>query len=343
MNQKNDSEMGKNVLNERLLAPEAAGEGRSVGGWPRTSHKSSPRKLESIDAHISWISAPRLKPAGTGFAGMSGRAGNRALRLSPGPQPRVGCTVAGRLSVDVMKGLCLLPCSSKLMAVIFDCDGVLVDSEPLHYDAFQEVLRPIGLDHDYERYLERYIGFDDRDAFIQVFKDAQRPLDDSTLGGLMKAKGEALQVLISKGISGFPGTVELVRDLAARGIPLAVASGALRHEVGAFIAALGLSGSFQVIVAADDVSRSKPDPETYLKTLSHIKERPGLEDLLPGRCIAIEDTPTGIQSARGAGLFVIGVANSYPKDQLSRANFVVESLTDLDADRMIGLIESRGE
>jgi beta-phosphoglucomutase len=235
-----------------------------------------------------------------------------------------------------------LLCPSRLMAVIFDCDGVLVDSEPLHYQAFQEVLRPLGLGHDYEQYLERYIGFDDRDAFLEVFREARRPLDASLLDDLMRSKSIALQSLTSKGITGFPGTVRLVRELADHKIPLAVASGALRHEVKGFIDALGLGENFSVIVAANDVNKSKPDPETYTKTIERLKEDLGLREIPPQCCIAIEDTPAGIKSAKEAGLFVVGVANSYPKDQLGEAHFVVESLTELDAAKMIGLIESSG-
>ena len=69
----------------------------------------------------------------------------------------------------------------ELQAVIFDCDGVLVDTEPLHYRAFQKVLVPLGLGHDFERYLEHFVGFDDRDAFIHAFKEAGLELspDDS--------------------------------------------------------------------------------------------------------------------------------------------------------------------
>jgi beta-phosphoglucomutase len=226
------------------------------------------------------------------------------------------------------------------MAVVFDCDGVLVDSEPLHYEAFQEVLRPFGLSHDYDQYLRRYIGFDDRDAFVEVFRDASRPLDTITLVRLLNEKERALQHLTAKGITTFPGAVRLVRELAANNVPLAVASGALRHEVKAFLKALGIHECFGIIVAADDVVKSKPDPETYLKAVERLGEGLQMRDITPMCCIAIEDTPTGIQSARDAGLFVIGIAHSYPGDQLRGAHYVVESLTQLDVVKMVGLVQS---
>jgi HAD superfamily hydrolase (TIGR01509 family) len=231
-----------------------------------------------------------------------------------------------------------LSVSSPLAAVIFDCDGVLVDTEPLHYQAFQEVLRPLGMGFDYEHYLDRYIGFDDRDAFIEAFREAGHSIDPATLASLMTAKAKALLRITSKGISSFPGVVELVHELVSYKVPLAVASGALRHEVEAFTDALGIRTAFSIIVAADDVTRSKPDPETYLTALVRLKARLNRGDIDPRSCIAIEDTPAGIRSAKEAGIYVIGVANSYPVSGLGEADMVVESLTRLDVPGLMRLI-----
>ena len=162
----------------------------------------------------------------------------------------------------------------ELQAVIFDCDGILVDTEPLHYRAFQEVLAPFGLGHDFAHYLEQFVGFDDRETFIHAFNEAGIELEPATLERLILAKSMVLRELIDQGVPSFPGVVDLVRELMDRGIPMAVASGALRHEVDAFIASLGLQRAFHTIVAADDVKRSKPDPETYLLAM----ERLGLVD-----------------------------------------------------------------
>ncbi len=231
--------------------------------------------------------------------------------------------------------------ASPLKALIFDCDGVLVDTEPLHYRAFQEVLGPLGLGFTFDHYLGRYIGFDDRDAFLEAFREGGRALDDVTLAELIRAKEKTLQGMIRQGIPSFPGVVTLVHELAAHQVPLAVASGALRQEVEAFLDALGLAEYFPVIVAASDVNRSKPDPETYLKVLSRLQEMMPGEALKPGCCIAIEDTPTGIQSAKEAGLFVIGVTNSFAADQLDAADHKVASLEELNVFRLAQLINQK--
>ena len=227
-----------------------------------------------------------------------------------------------------------------LQAVIFDCDGILVDTEPLHYRAFQEVLEPLGLGFDYEHYLRNYIGFDDRDAFLEAFREAGRSIDARGLASLVETKGKALFRILTGGISTFPGVVECVKGLAARGVPLAVASGAMREEVLAFIDALGLAGVFPVIVAADEVKRSKPDPESYLTALERLRRSPGLHELNPHYCVAIEDTPAGIQSAKGAGLNVVAVTNSFPRERLQDADAILEDLTGLGFSELDGIVRA---
>jgi HAD superfamily hydrolase (TIGR01509 family) len=234
-----------------------------------------------------------------------------------------------------------LKTAANIQAVIFDCDGILVDTEPLHYKAFQEVLSPLGLGFDYDEYNNRYIGFDDRDAFLEASRSAGRELDSPALAGLILAKARALQEIVAKGIDSFPGVSELVRELASNQIPLAVASGALRHEVEAFLESLSLSDAFQAIVAADDVVRSKPDPESYLLALERLSQELGNQPLNARCCIAIEDTPAGISAAKDAGLFVIGVTNSFPRERLIRADLVLESLAEINVQGMNQLILKR--
>ncbi len=226
-----------------------------------------------------------------------------------------------------------------LRAVIFDCDGILVDTEPLHYRAFQKVLAPLGLAHSFEHYMEFFIGFDDRDAFLHSFKEGGRDLDSTTLETLIAAKALALQEQIQHGVPTFPGVVELVRELAREGTPMAIASGALRHEIRAFVKSLGLDGAFCAMVAADDVRKSKPDPETYIAAIERLKLAMGWTDLDAASCIAIEDTPAGIESAKLAGLYVIAVTNSFEEKELHAADHVVASLAGLDYLGMSRLLE----
>ncbi len=229
--------------------------------------------------------------------------------------------------------------SQILQAVIFDCDGVLVNTEPIHYRAFQEVLRPFGMGFDWEHYMDVYIGFDDRDAFAEAFRERGKILGDAELARLIEEKNRFLQSIVAEGIAGFPGVVELIQELLSHQVPLAVASGALRKEVEAFTAALSIRDAFRVIIAADDVARSKPDPETYLAALAQMRTVFGLRELNSSRCIAIEDTPAGIASAKAAGLCVVAVTNSFGPESLREADHVLSSLADLNVRRMAELVE----
>ena len=216
-----------------------------------------------------------------------------------------------------------------LKAVIFDFDGVLVDTEPLHYRAFQEILAPLGLGYSYERYVEHYIGFDDRDALREAFRAAGRALS-GTLSDLLRAKAKAFQRIVAQGVEPFPGALRLVGELVAERLPLAIASGALSHEIAMILSVLRLQEAFPIIISADQVERSKPDPETYERVLFLLRQAPGGEALEPRNCAVIEDTPAGIEAATAAGLYCIGVTHSYPAASLPRLDHVVESLEELN-------------
>jgi beta-phosphoglucomutase len=227
--------------------------------------------------------------------------------------------------------------NAMLAAVVFDFDGIIVDTEPLHYKAFQEVLAPFGYGYSWAEYLRNYIGFDDRDAFRETFRAARRNISPEELSRLIDRKAEAFQHAISKGVEPYPGVVELVRSIAGN-LPLALCSGALPSDIRPVIRQLGIADAFDVIVTAADVSASKPDPESYALTVQKLTTAFPGKGITPSGCLAIEDTPAGIASAAGAGLRVLAVTNSYPADRLENAFRVVSSLTGIGLDGLKLLI-----
>ena len=211
-------------------------------------------------------------------------------------------------------------------AVLFDFDGILVDSEPMHYRAFIEILDPRGMGFPWKEYVETYMGFDDRDAFREAFRTKGIALDEATLGKLVAAKSEAFLRGLRDGVAAYPGAVPLIETLHAAGFPLALCSGALRSDIDPILAQLGIARRFDVIVAADDVRRSKPDPESYALAFARLSEKYDTLLTAPEMSVAVEDTPAGIRSAKGAGLRVLAVTNSYGDLELTEADWVVESL-----------------
>ena len=222
-----------------------------------------------------------------------------------------------------------------LKAVIFDFDGVIVDSEPLHYMAFQEVLKPLGMAFSYDEYLDRYIGFDDRDAFKEAFRIAGKELSTERLSELIKSKSVTFERIVREKIEAFPGARRLVRELYSEGVPLAIASGALKEEIILILEKLSLVSFFEIIVSADQVKKSKPHPETYMVALERLRGKLNLETLKPGHCVAIEDTPAGIKSAQNAGLKVVAVGHSYNTEDLADADHVVKSLKSVTLSSLI--------
>lgn len=224
-----------------------------------------------------------------------------------------------------------------LAAVIFDFDGIIVDTEPIHYMAFQEVLVPLGLGYPWAEYIDRYIGFDDRDAFREAFRARGESISDDRLYQLIGEKARAFNRVISSGVEPYPGVVELILSLVEM-VPVALCSGALRSDIAPILQQLELTNAFGVIVTADDVPTSKPDPASYRLALQSLISRFPNSNITAESSIAIEDTPAGIASARGAGLQVLGVTNSYPADKLIGACKVVATLAGIDYTELDSLL-----
>jgi len=217
----------------------------------------------------------------------------------------------------------------KCQAVIFDFDGIIVDSEPLHHKAFVRVFDPIKLTLTWERYYDYYLGFDDRDVIRERFKEAGRSLDEEMLMQIMRDKANLFVDIVEQdGVQPYPGVVPLIKQLSGR-IPLAVCSGALRSDIEPILRILDLQGCLNELVTADQVHVSKPDPESYQLAFSRLTVTYPGKVTDPARCVAVEDTPAGIAAAKGAGLKVIAVTNTYPREALSEANRVVDSLEGL--------------
>ncbi len=225
-----------------------------------------------------------------------------------------------------------------LKAIVFDFDGVIVDTEPLHYQAFIRVAKGLGVGFDYAQYLERYVGFDDRDGFRAMLTDTPGAADRDAAGDdrvvrLCEQKAQAFEAIVSEGFDPIPGSIELIQHAKDR-LPLAIASGAIQRDIDPILGKLGLTDVFDPVVTADDVARSKPDPETYrLAVRGLAARRPDLA-IQAAHCLAIEDTTAGIASARQAGLATLGLAGTYPANQLHHAHRVVDSLVGLTADQL---------
>ena len=219
-----------------------------------------------------------------------------------------------------------------LRAIIFDCDGVIADTEPIHMDALRRVLAGEGISLTKEDYFAEYLALDDRACFTKALSLDGLPDAQLRVNELIRIKSQYVDKVIAQGVQILPGVSEMI-CAAANHYQLAIASGALRCEIETIVGNAGLDHFFKVIVSAEDVLRSKPFPDPFLKALDLFNQC--LNDtILPGECLVIEDSIHGIRAAHQASMRCLAVTNSYPKEKLAEAELVIDTLEGLSISRL---------
>ena len=214
-----------------------------------------------------------------------------------------------------------------MQAVIFDFDGVIADSEPLHFEGLRRTLAEIHIDLTEEDYYTNYLGFDDRGCFLEALRVNQIPATPSLVESLMTKKASAYLASIKDHVVIFPGVKEFVEEAAAT-CPVAIASGALRVEIELVLEHIGLRKAFCHITSAEDVAHGKPNPEPFLHALAGVNRQQGTALLSPTSCLVIEDSRPGIRAAKSAGMKVLAVANTHTVQDLHEADAISHSLRD---------------
>jgi beta-phosphoglucomutase len=221
------------------------------------------------------------------------------------------------------------------VSVIFDFDGVIADTEILHFEASTRVLTARGIPLDHATYYARYLGFNDEAMLTKLAEDQGRELSRGDVASFIREKGEIIAKMYAAGDLVYPAAPACFERLGAA-FPLAIASGAFREEIEHILRAWGngrgLHHHFKTIVGAGDVAHSKPHPAPYLEAARRI----GAD---PSECVAIEDSMWGLDSARAAGMRTIAVTNTYPAGQLT-ADLVVSSLDEITPETISALLQS---
>lgn len=200
-------------------------------------------------------------------------------------------------------------------AILFDFNGVIVNDEPQHCEALTATLAEYGIPLDRETYYREYLGFDDRECFRFTFERYGRPAGAPALEEAIERKARHYAAEIRRSMTLVPGAADFVRAAAAEGLALAIVSGALRREIDLVLDAAGLRRHFAVVVAAEDVSACKPDPQGYVRAREVL-------GAAPERCIVVEDSLPGLAAARAAGMRCALLATSHPATALAGADAV---------------------
>ena len=255
------------------------------------------------------------------------RATTRPLIVAGGIRSMAEVEQLDALGIDAVVGMAIYTGLMKMeppgsiRAIIFDFDGVIADSESQHFRAFQQTFAERGWNLSEQDYYESYLGYSDREVFEMVARERGDQLPAEELDRLIASKGRAYAGLLSAGPELCPHAADVIRRLAQH-FPLAIASSAFAHEIVEVLEAKELLSCFKVIVGAEDVAESKPSPAPYLEAARRL-------GIPPDACVAIEDSPWGLESAHRAGLRTIGITHTYPAARLTGADVVVHSLDEI--------------
>jgi beta-phosphoglucomutase len=231
-----------------------------------------------------------------------------------------------------------------LKAILFDFDGVILDSEEYHYEAFQRVFEEEGVSLSRESYYRNCLGFNDVECFRWGLKGTGKIDEAGGIEALTDRKAVYFEELLEKQMRFFPGVCEFIRA-AGKKYPLAVTSMARRGEIEIALSRAGLSDLFRLIVSGEDVEKTKPDPEAYEKTLHmlnvHLSFTETEQEIRPEQCLVIEDSSAGIQSAKAAGMNVLALAQTEEPDRLKEAaDQVLLSLEGVSLEEVEALFNS---
>src|SRR5215217_6563306 len=221
-----------------------------------------------------------------------------------------------------------------IKAILFDFNGVIIDDETIQMQAYQEILRGHQIDLTQEWYMSA-LGMDDRTFVKAMFERSKKPLTDPVLEKVLDDKTDLHRQMIEE-LPLFPGVLTFLKA-TAREFSLGLVSMANKTEVGYVFERANLTPLFSVVVTAEDASVCKPAPDCYLAGLTKLNEKRQRERQLPllaSECLAIEDSPPGIESACAAGMHTLGVTNTVSAAALrsAGAEVVTGSLADWTPD-----------
>jgi beta-phosphoglucomutase len=203
--------------------------------------------------------------------------------------------------------------------ILFDFNGVIIDDEPQHCEALTAALAEYDIPLDRDTYYREYLGFDDRECFRFTFERHGRPADAQAVADAIERKAQHYGAAIRRSMTLVPGACEFVHAAADEGLALAVVSGALRREIDLVLGVAGLRPHFSVVVAAEDVSACKPDPQGFTQARRAL-------GLPPEQCVVLEDSLPGLEAAHAAGIRCAVLTTSHAADALGAADAVWSNL-----------------
>ncbi len=228
-----------------------------------------------------------------------------------------------------------MPVAMSIRAIAFDLDGTLSDTEPLHFEAFTEVIRPAGIEIPRAEYFSRLIGLNDHDCFAALLREHGQDADEARVANLIERKAVVYGAMIAHRDVLYPGAENFVRRCAER-FALILVTGTLHAEAEVILQRANLRSLFVDIIAAEDTARGKPAPDGFLTALGRLgfilRPHPSI---VAAECLVIEDTAAGVEAARRAGMKVLALCQTTTERALSAADIIRPSIGETDLDDIL--------
>jgi beta-phosphoglucomutase len=228
-----------------------------------------------------------------------------------------------------------------IRAIAFDLDGTLSDTEPLHFEAFKEVIRPAGIDIPLEEYFSRLIGLNDHDCFAALLHEHGKDASEENVAKLIERKAGVYGAMIAERDVLYPGAAEFVRRCAER-FPLILVTGTLHAEAETILQRAHLRSLFVDIIGAEDTARGKPEPDGFLAALGRLgfvlRPHPSI---VAAECLVVEDTAAGIDAAHRAGMPVLALCQTTSSSALGAADLIRPSIGETDLDDILRCLATR--
>jgi len=215
-----------------------------------------------------------------------------------------------------------------MKAIIWDLDGVIVDSAPYHFSAWRELFGRLGKDYAAEDF-KRNFGRRNDDILRSVLGNSP----EEEIKVLAQQKEEIFRERIREKVKPLPGVLELLEDAHSGGFRMALVSSAPQENIELILSSLGIKEYFDCLISGQELQRGKPDPEGFLLAAEKL-------GVAPARCIVIEDALSGVEAAKRAGMKCIAVTTTHPKELFSGADLVVDSLEDVSTQALDSLLST---
>jgi beta-phosphoglucomutase family hydrolase len=213
-------------------------------------------------------------------------------------------------------------------AVIFDMDGVIVDTAPYHFQAWQEVFQKRRIDFTREAF-QHVFGQRDDNVIRVTLGEATPPGEIAAIG---EEKETLYRKLVKPNVRALPGAIKLITSLRKYGFKTAIASSAVPENLRLIIETLGIISYFDATVYGIEVAESKPSPQVFLLAARRL-------GVVPTKCIVIEDAVAGVTAAKRAGMCAVAVTNTHPKESLTEADLIIDSLAEVTASTLEKLLD----